>query len=482
MISVPNWKLKSRRTDPDHTMKKYSRILLTSWLIVTVLVLISLALIYLRNGKTGLELFIQEWPLSNLAITLASTALTWLSLGVLIYLVAYGKVSAKNAASYAGLFLILFIYLNVLRERFRYGDYQYYLEAANSLLAQQPLPDTYIYLPLWATLVQFIAPLGDQGVLVVLWIFNIVLLVCFYFLLNRTLERYGFSENLAVIVTTLFILINTPLQRTLGYVQVNLLVMVLVMLSMSLFPRQAFLSAFVLALAVHLKTSPTVLVLAFLLERNWRWLAWFGVSFLLIGLFPILVNGISPYYDFLTNIQILAQNTNTNFHDTSFDSFLRFLNPFLRINPFWTRILIYFSTTLLAAGTMLVMVGNVRQQSFICGQKSGQTMLNAIPSLFILMTLASPIVWDHHGLFVAIPFLLMLKWIDTPTQWTWYTFAYFLEFILPSFDFFPWSFGRLLAPIIILGLLWLTAHKQQEPSRVFSSVNDWLSNSPAIKV
>jgi len=481
MISVPTPKLESKLAEPDHTMKKYLRILLFSWLVISVLVLISLVVIYLRNGKTGLELFIQEWPLSNLAITLASTALTWLSLGALAYLAANGKINAKNALTYTGLFLVLFVYLNILRERFRYGDYHYYLEAANALLAKQPLPDTYVYLPLWATLVQFIAPLGDQGVLVMLWVLNIGLLVCFYFLLNRTLERYGFSANLAAVVTTLFILSNSPLHRTLGYVQVNLLVMVLILLSMLLFPGRGFLSALALALAVHVKTSPAVLLLAFLVERNWRWLAWFGVSFILIGLFPVLVNGMAPYSDFLTNIQLLAQNTNTNFHDTSFDSFLRFLNPFFRIPAFWTRILIYLAKALLAAGTIIVLVWNVRDRAFISGPGNAVAVLNAMPPLFILMTLASPIVWDHHGLFVALPFLLMLMRVDTPAQWSWYTFAYFLEFVLPSFDFFPWSFGRLLAPIIILGLMWLTARRSPGPSRIFSSVEEWLSGLPAIK-
>jgi hypothetical protein len=76
---------------------------------------------------------------------------------------------------------------------------------------------------------------------------------------------------------------------------------------------------------------------------------------------------------------------------------------------------------------------------------------------------------------------LLIEWIETPAQWAWYTFAYFLEFILPSFDFFPWSFGRLLAPLIILGLMWFTARRQQGPSRIFSSLNDWLSSFPAIK-
>ena len=80
-------------------------------------------------------------------------------------------------------------------------------------------------------------------------------------------------------------------------------------------------------------------------------------------------------------------------------------------------------------------------------------MLNAIPPLFIFMTLASPIVWDHHGMFVALSFLLMLKRIDSPNLWMLFGFSYILEFVLPSFDFFPWSYGRLVAPMIILVLM-----------------------------
>ena len=101
---------------------------------------------------------------------------------------------------------------------------------------------------------------------------------------------------------------------------------------------------------------------------------------------------------------------------------------------------------LLLIATLSVMAQTVRNQSF----SKENRLLNAIPPLFILMTLASPIVWDHHGLFTALSFLLMLKRIDSPAAWMWFGFAYFLEFILPSFDFFPWSYGRLIAPMIVL--------------------------------
>ncbi|MBI5826009.1 MAG: DUF2029 domain-containing protein [Chloroflexi bacterium] len=445
-----------------------------SWLVITLLVIASLTAIYLRNGVDGLNLFIQQWPLSNLAITLAATTLTWLLLGVLFYMLANEKIHAGNALLMAGFFIVMFVYLNILRERLRYGDYHYYLEAATALANGQPLPDTYLYLPLWATLLQYIIPLGDQGVLVVLWTVNIIALGAFYFLLVTILERYNFSHHFAVFTTILFLLVNAPLLRTLGFVQVNLLVMDLVFLSILTYPKNTLLSALTLALAVHLKTSPAVLVLAFLLEFNWRWLFWFAVSFLLIAAIPVLTDGITPYLDYLNNIKILTQIPDTNFHDTSFDSFLRFLNPFLGIQIAQTRLMALAAKILLLIATLAVMTKNIRAQSFSNENK----LLNAIPPLFIIMTLASPIVWDHHGIFVTLSFLLMLKRIDTPNLWMWFIFAYILEYILPSFDFFPWSYGRLLAPIIVLWLMFQTSNNSGDSPFITSS-NQWLAKHMA---
>lgn len=447
-------------------MKRSLQTAFAAWIAITGLVILSLIVIYLRNGMDGLNLYIQQWALSNLAVTLSATALTWLLLGALLYMLVEEKVNTGNVWTITGFFLVMFAHLNIFRERFRYGDYQYYMDAANALLNNQPLPSTYVYLPLWASLLQFIVHLGDQGVLTVLWILNMIALGVFYVLLVRVLERYGFSNKLAPLVAVVFLLVNTPLLRTLGFVQVNLLVMDMILLSIFAYPKNAFLSACALALAVHLKTSPAVLVLAFLLEFNRRWLAWFILSFLVIAAIPAALNGVSPYYDYLNNAVTLAQLPNTNFHDTSFDSFLRFLNPFFGIRIEQTRIIVLVVKFVLLTATLLVMARCVRMGTFENAESGGSKVRNALPPLFIFMTLASPIVWDHHGLFVTLSFLLLLKRLDSPAHWIWFGFAYFLEFIQPSFDFFPWSYGRLLAPLIALALMWLIP-PGKEPSRFF---------------
>ncbi len=333
------------------------------WIGITLFVLASLVIIYTRNGMVGLNLFIQNWPLSNLAVTLASTALTWSLLGALLYILPNQKIDARNIWVMTGFFLVMFIYLSILRERFRYGDYHYYLEAATALTKGQPLPDSYLYLPLWASLLQFLVPFGDQGFMIILWIVNVFALAAFYFLLVTVLQRYGFTNHFAVVVTVLFLLINTPLMRTMGFIQVNLLTLDLILFSIIAYPKNEFLSALTLALAVHLKTSPAVLVLAFLLEFNWRWLVWFVVSFIAIGFFPVATNGVTLYLQFLNNTFLLTQIPDTNFHDTSFDSFLRFFNPFLGIQIAQTRLMALAAKALLLIGTLVVMIQTIRNQS-----------------------------------------------------------------------------------------------------------------------
>ena len=105
-------------------------------------------------------------------------------------------------------------------------------------------------------------------------------------------------------------------------------------------------------------------------------------------------------------------------------------------------------------------------------------LLNAIPSLFVLMTLASPVVWEHHGIFVALSFLLLLKRLELPSEGLWFGFAYMLEFLLPTFDFFPWSFGRLFAPLIVLWLIWQST-KRSGGSSLFVEFNHWFEKLPS---
>lgn len=449
-----------------------------AWTGITLLVLSSIAFIAIRWGQVGFELFIQEGVYTHLPTTLAAVACAWLLAGALAYLLFARRIDARNVYSWVGFFMVAFLYLNVLRERFRFGDISYYIEAAASLYNGQPLPHFYFYLPFWATMLEFLVPLGEEAILLFAWCLNFLSTLAFYFLLHKVLERYGFSPRLAAAVTAGFMLVNTPLLRSLVYVQVNLHVMNAVFLSLLLFRRRPVLSALFLALAVQLKTSPAVLVLAFLLERDWRWLAWFIAGNLLLGSVTLLVDGVTPFLDVLENVTRLGTAGRTAvFHDNSFDSFFGFPSQVFAVSGTLVRLLVYAAKGLLAAGSLAVLARLVKTRAFYADTGRGGRLFNALPPLFVLMTMAAPVVWVHHGVFLSIAYLVLLIRLNTSGAWYLFGLAYLLQFALPTFDFYPWSYGRMLSPLICLWLLWQHA-RPGSPAATFLRLNRGLDMAP----
>lgn len=466
-------------------MKRTARLALIAWGAITILIAASLQFLVLWHGPDELQVVIQNGPISNLTVTLSSVAMTWLLAGLFLFLLSKQRIDNRNVFLWTGFFLIALVYLNVLRERPEYGDIDYYVRAAQNLHTGLPLPNAYLYPPLWANMLEFLVPFGEKTIFLITWNLNLFSLLAAYFLLAKTLERYHFSPRLAALTTTLFLLVNTTVLRTLFYVQVNLHVLNLILLGMLFFRRHPFLSALSMALAVHFKTSPAVLILAFLLELDWKWLLWFAVSMIIVALPTLALHGVSPFMDFLHNALQLAGSHGLSFRDSSFDSLFTAIGELFNFTPILTRGFIYLSKAVLAIAVLVVMAKSVRNQMFLNSDERGVKVFNAVPPLLILMTLSSPVVWEHHGIFLALSFLLILKRLETPKEWTWFGAAYFLEFLLPTFDFFPWSYGRLVAPLIILWLMWKDkGRRTEEPGTEmpwFRALNSWAEELPALK-
>jgi hypothetical protein len=118
-------------------------------------------------------------------------------------------------------------------------------------------------------------------------------------------------------------------------------------------------------------------------------------------------------------------------------------------------------------------------------EEPGRAIINATPALLLFMLVAPPVVWEHHPVFVAFPFLVTIRKLETPGEWVVYGFAYFLVYLLPTFDFFPWSFGRLLGPIALGALLYKTSTRVASgklflrAERFLKSFNDAAGCDPA---
>ena len=458
-------------------MTRTIRNALICWGGLTGLVIFQFVWVYSRHGLAGFQAFMQEAPYTHIPITLASVAIAWLLTGFLLWLLLTDRITKDNILTWAGFYINAFLYINILRERVRYGDIDYYTQAAFALVKNQPLPDFYLYPPLWATLLSFLTALGEEGILLIAWIANVLSFFLFYFLLHRILEHYQFKPNAAALVTTLFTLVNMPLIRTLMYVQVNFHVMNLIFLSILFYKDRLFLSALTLALAVHFKASPAVLVLAFLLEFNWKWLAWFAIKMILIAAFTVAIYGISPYFDFINNFILLNAPHALSMHDSSFDSAIGVTLSYFRADFSVILILVYLAK---GASVLLALYLCTRPPAFFSNGESKVRLFNSIIPLFVAMTLASPLVWEHHGIFLSLPFLLLLRKMESPAEWILYGAVYLFVFLTPTFDYFPWSYGRLPGILILLALLWVTRNRSD--TSFFPAFNAWAESLLSLKV
>jgi len=168
-----------------------------------------------------------------------------------------------------------------------------------------------------AILLMPLVKLGTPSATTVLWVFNVLALCMFYFLSTRILQQYGFSERMSAIVMSVFMLVNAPILRNHVLHANKSACIKFHFFSLLIRRRSAFLSALSMTIAIQLKFSPALLVLAFLLERDWRWLAWLAVTTSVIFGLTLFANGFTPYLDFLFNMNLLNQPLFPNFRNTS---------------------------------------------------------------------------------------------------------------------------------------------------------------------
>jgi hypothetical protein len=404
-------------------------------------------------------------PGSNPTLTAVAVALAWLILGITMILLTAPSVATERAVvilCYAGLALL---YLNIMRERTYYGDFDNYFSAALNLRSGEPLPQRYLYPPLWASVLAPMTTFGEEWTLAFAWLMNLVsTLVCFV-LLRRVLERYGFSPRLALAVTVAFGVVNVPILRTLSYAQINMHVLAGILCALYAYPRHRMVSAIALALAVHLKISPVVLALPFLWAWDVRWAAAFAVSLIGIAMIPAAAYGLDPYAQVLNNLAHIEQANGLTFRDSSIDSFVRATG---RASEIDLELLIWPLKLALVVACLTVAAIHARARAFIGSHADATIVHSAMPGMLVLMVMASPLVWEHHPVFLALSYLAVAT-VLKPTDWPLFGLAYFLEFLMPTFDFFPWSYGRLLSPLLLLVLAWRRGADGHAP--VFQAAN-----------
>ena len=466
-------------------LDRFLRATLRLWSVASLLCLGVNGALLLTKGPQVFGALVQVGPVSGLKLTYAAVGLVWLACGLVLALLRRPAYRARHGLVTLCCFLTLLLYANLLRERSEYPDAGDYMRAAFDLAEGRPLHERYIYPPLLAAACELLVPFGRGGLRLSLWAANVVAVSAFAGLLALTLVRYGFDRRLSAILALAFVAINVPVLRTLVYGQVNLHVADLILLALLAYPRRPLWSALALALAVSLKSSPIVLVLPFLTERNWRWAtAFVGWMIALAGAI-YAVHGVQPFLDFLHNARGVYAWADVSFRDNSIESLLRSTSALLGgvftiLDEPLVRSLL--KATVLALALAVAAVGMWRG-AFAAGRRpgdpavAGNDVLNGWPALSILMVLASPLVWEHHPVFVALPFLAITRRLETPVEWSWWSLAYAFVFLLPTFDFYPWSFARLVGLLVLLVLLYRISGRGRDGA-LFRLAEDRLRQQP----
>jgi hypothetical protein len=468
-------------SQPDrNALDRFLALTLGLWTAATTAFIVVNGVLLVAKGPEVFSALVQVGPVSGLKLTYSAVGLVWLASGLLLALLRQAAFRARFGLVAIGSFVVLALYANVLRERSEYPDAGDYMRAAFDLSEGRPLHERYIYPPLLAAACELLVPLGRGGMRTALWIGNVLAVGAFAGLLSLTLVRYGFDRRVSVCLVLAFMAVNVPVLRTLVYGQVNLHVANLILLALLAYPRFPVWSALGLALAVHLKSSPVVLVLPFLTERNGRWTAAFVAWLGAVAGAIYAVHGVQPFLDFLHNARGVYAWTDLSFRENSIDSFLRSTaavlgGPFGLVDQPVVRLLAKASVL---APALAVAVVSIRRGAFVSPRGPGKDVLNAWPALAVLMVLASPLVWEHHPVFVALPFVVITRRLQAPGEWAAFSLAYLVVFLLPTFDFYPWSFGRLAGLLVLLALLYRTSGRERDGD-LFCLVQERLGAEPA---
>lgn len=430
--------------------KRITRISLLIWGTITLL-----AVCIIIFSGPDFELFgnspvFKQGPLSDISITHLYLSLAWLLAGSFIVLLHTGIISKSNLLFFVPFYIYAFLYVNILRERFQYGDLSAYIRAAFNLHLGEPFYGRYIYPPLWASILEPMATLGGSFLGFLLLTLNYLSLLLFFILLYLILKRFGFDKLPAVLITFLALVVNVSIMRTLGYVQINLHVINLIIICLLLFPHRVWLSALTLSLACHLKVSPLILVIPFILGKEWRWLMYFVFFTIGIIFMTSVIHGFEYYSFFINNLMNNEYIVNFEFRDFSFDSLIRATLTQFGSNISLAPYFIWPGKFIIAALGIFVTFKAAQTNIFYDNNKRENKVFNSVIICLFLMLILSPLIWVHHAVFVIFPCLILSKRIASSGQLFIFLGAYIAIFLIPTFDFYPFSYIRTIGVMLLL--------------------------------
>lgn len=269
---------------------------------------------------------------------------------------------------------------------------------------------SYLYPPLLAHLLSKTVALGEPTIKMLWSVVSFVALAVSVFQLSGMLEYSWWgkvSRGVRVLVISFLFLCFEPLPSGAGHGQVTAVLFCLLTTFMYESVRRREITAgLALALAIHIKMTPVLLLLAPLAFRRWRTVGWCIGG---IGTFALITivdaQSFTPFLDFIGS---LASTPN---------------HPGLRGNEFnfsMERVLLIplglFDHRLSRQGLTLAMLILTVVVVKLLPKRDERDYLVTSGFLIVWMVGASPIIWFHHFAWLLVPILMVTMAPATTTD------------------------------------------------------------------
>lgn len=430
-------------------------------------------LFILLNPHTSFKLIAEKGPITNGYALITSCILLWLLVTSILILIKFKKINEVNFIPIICSTVLSLLYLTFLREHLKFGDISDYLIAVENIINGEPFHERYLYPPMWASfLTHIFRYLGLAATIFVIYIINHLSIIAFFFLASLFISKFGVSLNLSSILVFGTMVVNVGITRNIVYCQVNLLLVDLVLASVLLFNKNKFLSSLFYSLGIHLKVAPLFFLPVFLKFKNWKWFLYLLATGMAITLITIYTDGISYYYSFIHNLTSWAD---APIRSSSIFSFLvntkRITGLNIPVSIVWNSIRLFMAIGVYSI-TYLVMKQNV----FLKIDDNNKNLKAMIP-IFFLMIVISPTVWSHHLVILIVPVILLLLHIEKIGELFIFGIAYFLTYLLPIFDVYPFSYLRLIGWLTLLGFVIYFLLNKRSYGKWVMMVDDELNKS-----
>lgn len=279
-----------------------------------------------------------------------------------------------------------------------------------------------------------------------------------YHLSLRFARIIGISTIKSSLFVSALFIFNVPILRTISYNQVNFYVVVSILLSMILFSNMPYISGIAIAIGGLIKLFPFVIVLPSLGLRKWKVIL--GVS---IGGLVIILLQTNYFQDFLLWKQFILFYTSfpvgresSMFRSTSPLSFIRNLISLINL-PSTSVLLIYLVLLFVILGWYATRFAQREKIYSLAISDNTNLLMNHeifrnighLVDFSVLSLLLSPSAWEHHYV-IAIPLGIWIFAIHSRDFSALAGIGLLFVFLLPVYNFFPFSYLRVLGLIILL--------------------------------